>query len=234
MKLTGVTITGADDNTNINELYHITHTYPFVEWGILIGSRTGIPNIPRMPTYLWIAKLADLSLPIAIHLCGTPLGQLLAQGVVPDIIARSPSGTSRCQFNWHNHSAPSQAFYDILLNPDLSLYMSWIFKFTEKTADYIPQAIARGVKKDKIEVFFDSSHGQGLLPEKYQPPLADFHCGYAGGLSPDNLQEELARLAAVVGDNNVWIDLETNVRTDDKLDIKKVIKVLEIAKPWIA
>ena len=37
---------------------------------------------------------------------------------------------------------------------------------------------------------------------------------YAGGLGPDNLEEELKRIEEVAGDRTIWIDMETKVRSD--------------------
>ncbi|MHB1675039.1 MAG: hypothetical protein ACYCSP_12405 [Acidobacteriaceae bacterium] len=39
MKLETVTITGADDSTDIVELAELSEEFPFVEWGILISAR---------------------------------------------------------------------------------------------------------------------------------------------------------------------------------------------------
>jgi hypothetical protein len=55
----------------------------------------------------------------------------------------------------------------------------------------------------------------------------------AGGLGPDNLKEVLYSLSALVGDSQVWVDMESRVRTEDneRLDLDKVRVCLEIAAP---
>ena len=67
-----VTITGADDNTDPNQLAHLSRFYPFVEWGILFSEKRR--GLPRYPTLRWIRNLEDLAegrrLKLAMHLCG--------------------------------------------------------------------------------------------------------------------------------------------------------------------
>jgi len=81
---------------------------------------------------------------------------------------------------------------------------------------------------------YDLSGGAGMLPDKWIKPIGDY-CGYAGGLSPDNLKDNLNKLSNIVGDVPIWIDAETHLRShnDKVFDIDKVIRFLEIAKPFV-
>lgn len=54
---------------------------------------------------------------------------------------------------------------------------------------------------------FDTSSGFGILPEKWPELLPELYCGYAGGLGPDNLQEQLEKIESVIGDNEIWVDM---------------------------
>ena len=64
--------------------------------------------------------------------------------------------------------------------------------------------------------------------------MPDRRCGYAGGLGPDNLKAELEYLDYFLPENTViWIDMETNVRTNAKLDLDKVKKCIDIVEPYI-
>jgi hypothetical protein len=53
-----------------------------------------------------------------------------------------------------------------------------------------------------------------------------------GGLSPDNLEEQLLKLDEVVGSDTIWIDAETHLRSngDEIFDLEKVKQFLEVAK----
>jgi hypothetical protein len=72
MKLKYVTLTGADEKTNIKDLAELSKEYPFVEWAFLLSNSTGRP---RYPSLGWIsAAIYQLPLSgsnVAIHLCGS-------------------------------------------------------------------------------------------------------------------------------------------------------------------
>jgi phosphoribosylanthranilate isomerase len=83
-------------------------------------------------------------------------------------------------------------------------------------------------------VLFDASHGRGEVAASWPAVLPGLYCGYAGGLEPDNLAEQLGRIAEAAGDATVWIDMESRVRTPrDELDLGKVIRVLEVAAGFV-
>jgi phosphoribosylanthranilate isomerase len=60
-------------------------------------------------------------------------------------------------------------------------------------------------------------------------------CGYAGGLSPENVVAQLEKIAVVSGDVPIWIDAETNLRSDQgqHFDLDRVCAFAEAVKPWI-
>lgn len=47
--LTKVTVTGADDSTNIDEMFAIRDKFPFVEFGILLSERHSHAGTARFP-----------------------------------------------------------------------------------------------------------------------------------------------------------------------------------------
>lgn len=52
-------------------------------------------------------------------------------------------------------------------------------------------------------------------------------------MGPDNLEQELKNIASVAGDSEIWIDAETKLRTNNKFDLNKCIKVLDIVNKYI-
>ena len=77
MKIYKVTMTGADDSINPNELIEISKKYPFVEWGILVSRNSQGSN--RFPSLQWMDKLHELNtvnLLLSCHLCGTYIFKL--------------------------------------------------------------------------------------------------------------------------------------------------------------
>ena len=73
MPLTCVTITGADDLTDVGDLAILSHEFPFVEWGILIGSNE---DVERFPSRMWIQQLIKAregmnnEMRLSLHVCG--------------------------------------------------------------------------------------------------------------------------------------------------------------------
>lgn len=58
--------------------------------------------------------------------------------------------------------------------------------------------------------------------------------GFAGGLSPNNVVENVKSIKKIT-DKNIWIDAETRLRTslDLVFDLNKVEKFLENVKPYV-
>ncbi len=86
----------------------------------------------------------------------------------------------------------------------------------------------------KTAALFDTSGGAGILPADWPEPTKQFWCGYAGGLGPDNVAEQVEKINQTCN-GLFWIDMERRVRTDDDsaLDMAKVRKVLELCAPLI-
>ena len=89
-------------------------------------------------------------------------------------------------------------------------------------------------KKGGIDAvgLFDLSGGDGILPTQW--PQSNQYIGYAGGLSPDNLLQQLYAIETVCG-SEIWIDAETHVRSnnDQLFDLDLVDKFLSIAEPYV-
>jgi phosphoribosylanthranilate isomerase len=80
-----------------------------------------------------------------------------------------------------------------------------------------------------VSPLFDLSGGAGVLPVEWPPAWSGVRCGYAGGLGPANVAEQLARIERAAPGASFWIDMERRVRSEDdsQFDLKKVRKVLE-------
>lgn len=86
----------------------------------------------------------------------------------------------------------------------------------------------------KVAALFDTSGGAGQLPLSWPKPIAAFPCGYAGGLGPDNVAEQLRSIARVC-QQPFWIDMERNVRSfdDQDLDLTAVRRVLYSSRQFL-
>lgn len=248
MHIAFVTATGADDKTDISEMVKLSADYQ-MEWGILLSKKS--QGTARFPSSAWIKRLREeslySSLNFAGHLCGGYVRDLLT-GVPPwalpvgTIYAGASLGTMfwRYQINFHgiDYSLDDSLLINSLRSmpigprgshPILIMQMDGVNDFRLKDvreAGFHAHAL------------FDRSHGEGVLPDHWPIPLdSDLgdpcSSGYAGGLSPDNLSEQLKRIADVVGDTTIWIDAETGLRNEDnRFDLSLVRKFVKIAEPY--
>jgi hypothetical protein len=242
MKLDRVTITGADESVDPAELATISKKFPFVEWGILFsGSRRGVPRYPGLD---WLERLDNclrvgLTMNLSAHLCGRWVRDLVLYA----------------DFSW---KAAYREFYGIFQRIQLNFHGEYhrrVTGFDTVLLDESPMRAMHGMPERPGKQFilqcdgvndaaaeelvpwvnavplFDTSGGAGQLPEEWPDAWPGVYCGYAGGLGPDNLQEELRRIERAAGKERIWIDMERRVRSDDdrQFDLDKVRRVLYVA-----
>lgn len=228
-----VTITGLDTSTDLGRVAELQKRYPFVEWGVLL-SETKTGTHPRYPHFNWIALLTDQGLRLAGHLCGAwardvTKGQMPA---TPDLTHFWPL-FRRVQLNVSN----------VLKNIESDSFVGGIelleAKLTNAIHDPIIVQVGRagmGSFEDHLKsyrVLFDASGGRGVETQDW-PKAGGLNCGYAGGLNPDNLRENIFRIFDAAQLQEVWIDVESGVRDgDDCLDLNKVAAFLDIAQAYV-
>lgn len=227
MKLKAVTITGADDKTDIKEMLAVSAEFPFVEWGILVSKIRG--GGPRFPSREWNRRFAAnaAGLAVSTHVCGAWVRQLLRGtlkwGDLPDCHRVS----QRVQINTHAERYVSTLGMMKTLGEEDNEY---IFQWDGVNSHLTYAAHAYGAR---VAALFDKSGGAGKLPREWPYPTKEFWCGYAGGLGPENVVAQV-RLIERVCDRPYWIDMEQRVRTDDDvLDMAKVRSVLSQLAPLI-
>ena len=219
MKLTTVSITGADDKVDPKDLAELSRKYPFVEWAILLSS-TAIGK-PRFPTLDWIQNLSKYDLNLAGHLCGYYVRNFVESG---DDSFKIVSGRfKRFQINFHAEEyLPDNSFIS-----RLDLAHQWIFQM-----DGVNENLYYNLRDaSNIVPIFDTSFGTGVFSGDWRDPIADY-CGYAGGINPDNIESVIENISSKTG-SKFWIDMESGVRTNNEFDLAKVEKCLEIASKYV-
>lgn len=236
MNITCVTITGADNDVNPEDLIELTAKYPFVEWGIL-ASRKSFGR-PRFPSIEWITDLCrheHESLKLSLHLCGEYVKEVLNGIVKPvfDEIGTPFARFKRMQLNTHgelHQYSETLLPYNLTLFPDKEL----IVQYDDVNRKIFLALLtgARAFEATNFSTLFDLSHGEGRVPKNWSFPIEGVKCGYAGGLTPDNLAEQLELISRVAQNAEIWIDMETGVRTNNNLDLAKVDKALYVCQGY--
>jgi len=226
-----VAITGADDSIDCRELLELSAKFPFVEWGILISKRS--MGAGRFPSLDWINKLQKLKqqqpeLNLSCHLCGQWVKDILV-GKNDEIEELPLLMFDRIQINTHGikHNWNDEAFKILSTYPH-----EIIFQYDNENNHFLLRAKQNDVKHSAL---FDLSHGAGICPNEWPELIKGVKCGYAGGLGDDNLAEQIPLIESKAGDTEIWIDMETKVRSnnDYQFDLLKVERCLEIASKII-
>ncbi|MHA1948259.1 MAG: hypothetical protein ACW99G_02685 [Candidatus Thorarchaeota archaeon] len=236
--LNRVTITGADNRTNIQDMVELSKKYPWIEWGILLSESS--MGRARFPCLEWIKELYDKrdlfeDNPFSGHLCGKWVRQV-CKGDWSFVDALVPCNElfKRYQLNFHAivHKIKDKAAF---IEGFRSVH-PWTNEFVFQL-DNVNNEIVDVVRAGNIDAqpFFDLSGGVGVLPEKWDKAQEGVYTGYAGGLSPENVHDQLIEIEKVCGEGPIWIDTETRVRTDDdqSLDMDKVESFVKASEPWM-
>ncbi len=249
-----VTVTGADNSVKPQDLYRLSKEYPFVEWGILLSKSNF--GYPRFPTFMWVNDLVrdyHMKINLSGHICGLWVRLMTAGNdcFIADM-SRVAFGFKRFQLNYHAqkvHFSERGLFsldkfenYLQAIRRLADIRQQQIIFQRDGVNDLIYQRASGQTGKHygfKATCLYDISGGRGVLPKAWPKPEGDY-CGYAGGLSPDNLAEQLEKIQEAITAQDgkippIWIDAETHLRSlsDQLFDLNKVERFLEIARPYV-
>ena len=222
-----VTITGADDSIDYHALYDLSLEYPFVEWGILLSKNS--EGYSRFPTWKWIEGLITekpSAVKLSGHLCGSWVRNIIAGGTeFLDAHRELSHDFNRFQLNFHGqpHFIPDIHKLVEALRFLTGVYKQQVICQVDGTdGERIFRKLASQYAKEQgihAAPLFDLSGGSGSLPKEWPKPIDDY-CGYAGGLSPENVAHEVERIAERIKCEDgtyppIWIDVESKVRSLD-------------------
>lgn len=237
-----VAVTGADDSVEPHQLELIAKEFNFVEFGILVS-----PNrLPcsRFPSKEWIENLTkhfkhsdsflNNKISFAGHICGSWINEIFKGNWPHEELSILSAIVSRWQLNTHGvaRDFDSSGIKQVVHKQNISdLPKEVIFQYDEGNKNAFYTCSDAGLN---VSVLFDNSHGKGRLPTKWPSPLENISCGYAGGLSPHNVAEEIFKIEQVIGKEKIWIDAESHLRSADnsQFDLNKVRLLLKESTPW--
>jgi hypothetical protein len=239
-----VTATGADDSVDPSELVNLSRKFPFAEFGILLSAGEARPRFPSIGWLVELAKERAASNPhmkVSAHLCGKIVEEMYrGDWSWFNALKISLPAThtlplfDRLQINTHGvlHALSYTKLRDSVV-ACIKSNVSPIFQY-DGINDVVTQ-LARDLPQypRRIHALFDLSHGEGRLPPGYPEPLPDIYCGYAGGLSPDNVAAEITKMARVAKSTPFWIDAETFLRSGSSFDLTLTEKFFKAASPYV-
>lgn len=224
MNLRFISLTGADDRTTVQELETLSEKYPLFECALLIFPEAH--STDRNPTVDWRKNIYKSSVKNrAIHLCGTSIDQFAAQD---KYIMQDINNVQRVQINLQPRWASEKLYEKLVKVVEKNSHIEFITQYNEQNKPYFHywKEVANH------SYLFDNSLGKGISPNSWLKPVSDKSCGYAGGINPDNIIENLSKIFSGVNDKPFWIDMESGVRSDNKFDLKKCDNVLSKSTDW--
>lgn len=234
MNINKVTISGADNLVSKDEMLYTQQVFPFVEWGILVSTKR--MGTPRYPIIEWIKNLHP-ELNISFHLCGDICRDFVNGGVEWIKISKENSlRYKRLQLNFsfkEDKDYMNNIFGIATTATRWKKMVSIILAYnkgSKKNLDEFLGAIRE--VPENLHFLYDSSGGRGTEIKSFSKPLRTY-TGYAGGINPDNAFVICDTLSNMEWGDNIWIDMESGIRTGDKFDMQKVNDVLSICSKFI-
>ena len=223
MKLEKITCSDMREYNYVDDIIDLGVRYPCAEFAIQAHPSKFSANMPR---YVWFDTLMhaarDTDVNLAMHV-NNQWRTELCHGHIPYELRRMwdmkrTNGKpiiGRVQININGGKGKYRFCADkvaqiICAYPDIE----FIFQ-------YIPAQATRLQKLDKtgakFSMLFDASGGRGISPDAWQAPVSKKHkMGYSGGLSPENIADNLAKINLLLPRNyKTWIDAEGKLKTTD-------------------
>ncbi len=205
MKPKFITFTGFDDRTRISDMIALSKKFS-IEWGVLVSPTN---KDARFPCTQAIKELLteNTFFNLSLHCCGRYSKQAQLMGTFPYY-----GGFKRIQLNGK-----------IIVPKFKIIKMHNIFnkRFIIQRKEFNP--LWQNMERGGIDFLFDTSGGRGITPNEF-PDHPGYFCGYAGGITPDNVTDCIKNINALEG-AEYWIDMESGVRTNGWFDLEKVNRV---------
>lgn len=247
---------GADDSVHPNMLAMISHSYPFVEFGVLF--RPDKEGEPRYASSAWVERLkavaaaseagTNMKMKLAAHFCESRVNQVLSGD---DSFVATLVGTfQRIQINATAVNGVDMSYLgDDKIEATLQSVASLIHKHPEiefilqKNDETKPlwsgllqmdsdQTGPTGALPPNVSMLVDESKGTGVMSSTPWPsPPEGYMIGYAGGIGPSNIQKVLADVTEAGSGKAIWIDMESKLRSvkndKDVFDLDKCYEVID-------
>ena len=236
MFLKTIVCSGINEKNNIDDAMEFLKKYKNAEFGVQCSPRKAGRQTPRFD---WLKELLyklneqKIQNKIALHL-NEGFVISFCDGKVPDEISdllNIGKSVGRLQLNFKigRETFISGNIPNIkTLKKTIEMLEKHpiILSASQPNLPFIYKAHHQGIKFD---VLFDDSFGEGITPNVRRPPLfEDAFQGYAGGLSPENVSEELGKIEQLTK-GSVFIDAEGKLKQDGSFSFARAEKFVQNA-----
>ncbi len=241
MNLKYITCSDPRNYNTIYELFDLWDIDPRVEIAVQMHPGKVSPDTDR---YKWIKHIFhDLyGFPhknLAIHVNNDWCDDI-CNGKIPDALkplfrARHESTgkhvVGRIQLNLPQKTADN--FNPQKLKPVIDFYndQDFIIQYKPTTVAAVDALHKSGAR---FSLLFDESGGTGRDAGAWRAPVYPYfhYQGYSGGMSPENVADNLTKISRVAGAHDIWIDAEGKLKRDDKFDVNRAKQYIQNALRW--
>lgn len=259
MNIKYITCSDPREFNDINEIIDLAKSSPRAEIAIQMHPSKASPGMPR---YEWLTELLKKLqsdqytnyilgrkylyglINLAVHINSEWATKICQSGkfpreLYPLLCLRYTGGFDvkpiirRIQINVPKDAAICASSIDMARMMNENRDYKFIIQYNEKTADLVHRLYRIGANFSPL---YDASGGNGISPDAWCGPVFDYGwTGYSGGISPENVANNLTKISAVVPANrDIWIDAEGKLKTDNKFDIARARQYIKNAENWIA
>lgn len=242
MNLKYITCSDPRNHNTHDEMFDLWKMDPRVEIAVQMHPGKVSADTER---YKWIKALVDslyIRKPeynLAIHVNNDWCDDI-CNGKIPDELkplfrARYKSTfkhiIGRIQLNMPQKTADN--FNPQKLKPVIDFYdkQDFIIQYNARTKDAVDELHKTGAK---FQLLFDASGGRGIDVTTWCAPVfpGKHMQGYSGGMSPENVADNLTKISRVAGAYDIWIDAEGKLKRDDKFDVNRAKQYIQNALRW--
>lgn len=223
------TLTGIDEGTPLDALYEMARRHPYVEFGVLYNHT--LQGHGPFPTMGWISRLVETTrerpgLNLSLHVCASSVYRLLNQaGHVSEVAKDFP----RIRLNLHSSAYPVKQVRELL-----DFYPDQTFITTHNHTSRDVWKALRAHRNHAVlldTTIADKDSGKHWVSPFYPVSGADASvplCGFAGGLSPENIRDRLVLINHLVGASDFWVDIDARLRNEhDQFDLSRAQRCLD-------
>lgn len=254
MNLRYITCSDPRNYNTIDEMFNLWDIDPRVEIAVQMHPGKVSPDTER---YKWICQLVEKLKNLepnrsffpqpcfAIHVNNDWCDDI-CNGTVPDALKtlfdsvhtkRKNHIVGRIQLNMPQKTAEN--FNAQKLKPVINAYndKDFIVQYKPTTINAVEQLHKTGAR---FSLLFDESGGTGRDAGAWRAPVyPNVHAqGYSGGMSPENVADNLTKISRVAGAHtiwdahSIWIDAEGKLKTDDKFNPMRAKQYIQNALTW--
>ena len=244
MNIKYITCSDPRNYNSHDELFDLWNLDKRVEIAVQMHPGKVSPDTER---YNWIKQLVDKIYPmplwakpnLAIHVncdwCDEICNGKIPRALEPLFNACSYYSFSpivgRIQLNMPQKTADNFDAQKLKSLIDCFPTQDFIIQYNTRTQNAVNELHKAGAK---FQLLFDASGGRGIDAATWCAPVfpGKHMQGYSGGLSPENIQDNLNKISAVADSHTIWLDAEGKLKTDDRFDVKRAAAYIKNVLAW--